>query len=317
MRKACGASLVDHHVHCFSAAASRLLERELNLPQPLPPLTVEELVPVLLRDDVARAAVLSTAYLFGGDRPDRLEDAGAIAAENDGVAGAVAGYPARLAGFFSVNPLAESAFPEIERCSRQSEFTGLKLQLTNAGFDWRDRAHVARLAQVFEAAGTLGLVIVLHMRTGRGDYGREDACVFLDEVLPRSADVPVQLAHAGGWGGYDAATDGALGAFADRARQGLLPGRVFFDLSAVVRQVRRPGRDGTGPAGAPDPVWSSERRYERLAERLRVLGLDRFLFGTDWPDWTPQAYVADLRANLPLEDEEMRVLLSNRAHWLS
>ncbi|MGH1560903.1 hypothetical protein ACRAWD_30805 [Caulobacter segnis] len=55
---------------------------------------------------------------------------------------------------------------------------------------------------------------MIHMRTGAADYGARRA------RLPRQGPArgggrPVVTAHAAGWGGIDAVTLDALGAFAD------------------------------------------------------------------------------------------------------
>jgi predicted TIM-barrel fold metal-dependent hydrolase len=311
--------LADHHVHVFSPAAAQWLEHELDLP-PLPPLTVDQLMPVLQKDGVVKAAVLSNAYFFsapGAGKPDALKT---HMAENDWVAAAVAKYPDRLVGFFAVNPLADSAAGEIDRCARRQAFVGLKLHLANSGVDLRDPAHIDRLIQVFDKANALGLAIVIHMRTKRADYGRQDAQIFIDRVLPTVPDVPIQIAHVAGWGGYDEATDSALSAFADAIEHGKITRRnLYFDVSAVVRPVRGGGQEGSRgslPAGAASQEWRPEQRYERLVDRLQTLGLGRVLFGTDWPDWTPLAYAADLAEHLPLEGHELDTLLANRAPWL-
>lgn len=310
--------LADHHVHMFSLAVRQWLEKELDLPT-LPPLGPEELMAVLQKDGVKKAVVLSNAYFFAHSTAKQPADPQMLMAENDRVADAVAKHPHRLVGFFSIDPLAESAFAEIERCAGRKTFAGLKLQLANSEVDLRKPADVERLAEVFSRANALHLAIVIHLRTQRADYGRKDAQVFIDRVLPKAPDVPVQIAHLAGWGGYDQATDGALNAFVDRAA-GIARGRdnVYFDVSAVVRAVRGGGGASktSSDSGSAGQDWWPEKRYVRLVERLRKLGLEHILFGTDWPDWTPRSYAADLEKNLPLTADELHTLLLNRAPWL-
>jgi predicted TIM-barrel fold metal-dependent hydrolase len=310
--------LADHHMHMFSPAVRQWLEKELDLPH-LPPLGLEELISVLQKDGVKKAVVLSNAYFFAHSTAKQPADLQLLMAENDQLADAVAKHPDRLVGFFSIGPLAESAFPEIERCAGRKTFAGLKLQLANSDVDLRKPAHVERLAEVFKRANALHLVIVIHLRTQRADYGREDAQIFIDRVLPKAPDVPVQIAHLAGWGGYDQATDGALSAFVDRVA-GITRGRdnVYFDVSAVVRAVRGGGgasKTSSDSGSAGKDRWP-EKRYARLVGRLRTLGREHILFGTDWPDWTPRSYAADLEKNLQLTADELHTLLSNRAPWL-
>lgn len=296
--------VVDHHVHAFSPAVGQWLERELELPS-LPPLGSEELILAMDDGGVAKAALLSNAYFFANSTAKQPEDLEAFRAENDRVAETVVRYPDRLVGFCGINPLAESALPEMERCATDLGLAGVKLHLANSEVDLRRPDHVERLGEVFGRANDLGLVIVIHMRTQHPEYGSEDAQIFMNEVLPEAPDVPVQIAHMGGWGGYDPATDNALGVFA----HGLSRDNVFFDLSAVVRTVRDSG-------GVVTPEWWPERRYERLMDRIRTLGLERVVFGTDWPEWTSVGYWNDLETNLALTPEEFDALLTNRVPWL-
>jgi predicted TIM-barrel fold metal-dependent hydrolase len=310
--------LADHHMHMFSPAVSQWLEKELDLPH-LPPLGLEEVMAVLQKDGVKKAVILSNAYFFAHSTAKQPADLQMLMAENDRLADAVAKHPNRLVGFFSIDPLAESAFPEIERCAGRRTFAGLKLQLANSEVDLRKPAHVKRLAEVFSRANALHLAIVIHLRTQRADYGREDAQIFINRVLPKAPDVSVQIAHLAGWGGYDQATDGALSAFVDRAA-GITRGRdnIYFDVSAVVRAVRGGGGESktSSDSGSAGQDWWPEKRYVRLVERLRKLGLEHILFGTDWPDWTPRSYATDLEKNLPLTADELHTLLSNRAPYL-
>lgn len=142
-----GSSLIDH---LFSPAARQRLEAEIG--KTLPDLTANELVPLLRRERVQRAVVLSAAYSFGrpdGSLPPCPE---AVSAENDWIADEIAKHPDRLVGFFSVNPLCTSSLQEVERCARSRRFAGLKLHLANSNVGLRDEGHLNVLTSVFGAA---------------------------------------------------------------------------------------------------------------------------------------------------------------------
>ena len=312
---AAAAELVDHHVHVFSAALRDRLKAELGIAS-LPPYGLAELIAALDKDHVTKAALLSTAYFFAKDTASRPADPRTFEAENDQVADIVARYPDRLVGFFSANPLADSALAEIERCARRHVFASIKLHLANSALDLRNPEHARKLMAVFRRASSLGLVIVIHMRTLRADYGREDAQIFVEQILPAAPYVPIQVAHLAGWGGYDTATDAALGVFVERAAKiDRAKDQVCFDVSAVIRGVPRDrARGSPGTSGNAD--WWPDDRYARLAERLRALGLDHVLFATDWPEWSAASYASDLEKNLPLTPDQLWTLFSNRAPWL-
>jgi uncharacterized protein len=171
-----------------------------------------------------------------------------------------------------VNPLASYATAEVQRCARQG-FHGLKLHLANSGVDLLDGAHRRLLASVLDEAGEAGLPVALHLRATR-PWGAGHVEAFVRDVAPAARGLGLQIAHLGGWGGYDRETAHGFAVLSRLLDDGH---DVYFDLSAVVR----------GPESAG---------VDRLATDLSAVPADRLLFGTDWPDWTARAYTASLQA---------------------
>jgi predicted TIM-barrel fold metal-dependent hydrolase len=295
----------DHHVHVLSEAA-RSWVTKVDSSRTIPPLSFEQLYSALDEDGVERAAVLSVAYFFACPLFGAPTDRQLLMAENDWVGDEGAKHPERLSSFFSVNPIDDSSLDEVARCASNGSFVGVKLHLANSGVDLRDRGHLERLASTLQLANDNRLAVVVHLRTVRADYGAVDANAFIEHCLPFAPDVPVQVAHMAGWGGYDAATDAALGAFVSRlVSDESLNERVYFDVSAVVREL-----------GDSNESWPPDARYARIASRLRTLRSDRILFGTDWPVYTAAKYAADFQASVPLDESELALILANRAPWI-
>ena len=346
----------DHHAHLASMSAAELLSEIRvaigdvdSLPEP-DPWTTDELLARLDSAGVGKAAVLSVAYFFAMPEAEVEDPRGRLEAENDWIAEQVRAHPRRLVGFCSVNPLTGWAPDEVRRCGAKPEMTGLKLHFANSGVDLREPSDVERVRAVFTAAAETGLPIVVHMRTRRPDYGRRDAEIFIRELLPAADGTPVQVAHMAGWGGYDEPTDGALAAFADALEAGELSREgLWFDLSGVVRPARgeaasdsagdaaadsaRGGGDGDGAAGdstradgdgadspgsADGPAWWPGDRYERLALRIRQVGPERVVFGSDWAAFSPAAYVDALREDLrpELSGTTWRTIMTSTAPWM-
>ncbi len=128
-----------------------------------------------------------------------------------------------------------------------------------------------------------------------------------------------------GWGGYDRATDEALGAFVEAMRKGRLRRRrLYFDLSGVLL----PRSAYEVEAGKERVCFGEELRLlaeqqrgcpgweARLARRIRQVGLDRVLFATDWPVVAPAGYQALIREQLDLSTEELRRLFAGAAPYL-
>ena len=291
------APIVDYHQHLFSPAVAALLTGNPNA-RGIP---ASDLIALLDSAGIQRALVLSVAYTWGkASRAPVADEYAHVIAENDWTGQQVAQYPERLRAFCSLNPLKPYALEELARCSRHPQLHyGLKLHFGNSDVDLANPANVAQVRKVFEAANGYHMPIVVHMHTSidkHRQYGAREARVFLNELLPAAADVPVQIAHLAGSGGYDQPTDAALGVFvAAIARHDARMKNVWFDVAGVVQ------------AGLP------ASRLRRIAVRLRQIGIERVLYGSDAaasPDAYPKAGWAAFR-RLPLSRAELRRIANN------
>lgn len=250
--------------------------------------------------------MLSVAYTWGkASRAPVENEYEHVKAENDWTAQQVAQYPNRLRAFCSVNPLKPYALEELTRCANDPQLHyGLKLHFGNSDVDLDNPADVAQVTKVFEAANRHQMAIVVHMHTSvdkQRHYGATEARTFLNDVLPAAPDVPVQIAHLAGSGGYDAATDAALSVFTDAiAIHDRRVKNVWFDVTTVV-QPETPGDD-----------------LQRIARRIRQIGADRVLYGSDAAT-TPLAYPkAGWMAfrRLPLTGTEFTTIANNLAPYV-
>ena len=85
-----------------------------------------------------------------------------IRLENEFTAAQIAQYPARLVGFLSVNPLADSAIDEVRHWSGSHQLIGLKLHFTASAVHVRNPAHRRQVAKVMSVAAAAGLPMVIH-----------------------------------------------------------------------------------------------------------------------------------------------------------
>jgi predicted TIM-barrel fold metal-dependent hydrolase len=295
------APVIDYHQHLFSPAAVA------NSGTGRPTVSAKELVTLLDAAGIRKALVLSLAYQYGNpNRPAVENEYEKVRTENDWTSEQVGLYPDRLVGFCSINPLKEYALEEIARCGKDERLRrGLKLHFGNSDVDLSKPDHVARLKQVFALANRQRMAIVVHMRasvTMKRAYGASRARVFLDEVLPAAPDVPVQIAHLGGAGGYnDPGADEVMGVFIDAiAKKDPRVRKLYFDVSGV--------------AGLGD--WRP--RAAVIAARLAAVGVERVLYGTDGaggPSPTPEQGWATFR-ELPLTDAEFRTIAANVAPYM-
>jgi predicted TIM-barrel fold metal-dependent hydrolase len=292
--------LTDHHQHLFSPAIVA------GAPT-LKVVTGKDLVARLDAAGIGRAVVLSTAYQFGNpNKPPFPDEYARVVAENDWTAAEAAASGGRLIPFCSFNPLKDYALAELERCAgAPGHHRGLKLHFGNSDVQLEEPGHREALRRVFAAANARRMPIVVHMRpsvTRQRPFGAAQAQAFIEHLLPAAPDIVVQIAHLAGAGGYeDPGIDAALGVFVDAVkRRDPRLAQVYFDISGVV---------GVGD-------WLPHA--STIAIRLRGLGLERILFGSDGAvsdDSMPLARLTDFR-KLPLSEAELRRIEANVAPYL-
>lgn len=301
---------VDHHVHLnspaiqaflpqFCASVSRFGECDPALTAPYSP---RDLIAAMDAAAIRCASVLSNGYLAESPLmdPQGTDAANLMREANDWTVGLAVRYPERISAFIAVNPIRATALPEIARWQGNPAVTGVKLHLTASGVDLRRDNDLTALAAVFRAAADARLAIVIHLRTQTTDYGAADVRRFLKAVLPAAGNAPVQIAHAGGWGGIDAATLSALGAFADAVEASPQRFRhVWFDLAGLRTEN------------------ASDTTRQALVALIRRIGIAHFLPGSDWPYNGDDLvdYYTRVSRHLPLTKKEWAVVRSNVAPY--
>lgn len=296
--------VADHHQHLFGPALrATLAEHGVGLP----PIEASDLVAHLDSAGIRRALVLSAAYMYAKPGRPVEDEVAKVRAENDWTAAQVAAYPDRLRAFCAVNPLADYAVAEVERCARDPHLRrGLKLHFGNSDVQLDDPDHVGQLKRVFRVANENRMALAIHTRASvsmERPYGVGQGRIFLDELLPAAPDVPVQIAHLGGSGpGYgDPPAVAFLDVLAEAVERGdPRAGRLLFDAASIVT------------ADAPPTDLA------RVAARVRQVGPDRVLFGSDaatGPGTTPRERWAAFR-RLPLTDAEFVQIAENVAPYM-
>ena len=299
------APLADHHQHLFSPALSALISPAPPA-APTGPLTADDLIALLDAAGIKRAVVLSTAYIFE-QSTRKVDDAAAkLRTDNDWTSQQVAKYRDRLIGFCGINPLKDYALEELARCAKDPNLrNGLKMHFGNSAIDYHDRQHIAQLQRVFRAANAYRMPIVVHIRASfslKLAYGREEAQIFLNELVPAAPDVVIQIAHmAGGGAPGDQLAHQALEFFAEAfVRNDNRTKLLYFDASGMGAQI-----------AAPDEAAV-------LVTRMRQIGLERILFGSDGAvggNAPPREAWAAVR-KLPLTDAELRTIAANVPPYL-
>ncbi|MEO8194700.1 MAG: amidohydrolase family protein [Gemmatimonadales bacterium] len=293
---------VDHHQHLFSPAAAALVSGDSTAAG----ISANDLIAMLDSAHIRRALVLSVAYTWSSaSRPPVANEYEKVKAENDWTSQQVARYPKRLRAFCSLNPLKPYAMDELARCARDPQLKrGLKLHFGNSDVDLDNPDNVEQVRKIFQVANDRRMPIVVHMRTSiskKRNYGRDQALVFLNKLLPAARNVSVQIAHLAGAGDYDPTTDAALGVFTEAiANHDARMKNVWFDVTAVVIHGITP------------------EKGELVARRIRQIGLKRVLYGSDahgGGNPAPREGWAAFQ-EIPLTGKEFRTIAENVAPYM-
>jgi predicted TIM-barrel fold metal-dependent hydrolase len=265
------------------------------------PLDVKTLIMRLDDAGIQRATVMSTAFWLASPRRKRVEnERERVRAANDWVIRQTAEYPDRLIPFCGVNALSDYSIEELQRCAAEPRVRGMKLHFANALVDLKNPEHLPKVKAFFRAANQSGMAIVVHLWP-RGEAGPEYARIFIDEVLPESPDIPVQIAHLGS--GAPDVFEQVLGVYADAiAAKDPRVRNLYLDVTEIILED------------------TPQALVDTLARRFRQMGLDRILFGSDTPlpRYRPpplQAW-ATFRRRIPLSDAELRIIAGNVAPYL-
>jgi uncharacterized protein len=297
------APVADHHQHLFSAAMVALLDTTNSLQ----PITAREVVALLDSAGIRQALVLSVAYIYGSPARSVADEYAKVRAENDWTGAQAAEYPERLRAFCGFNPLEQYALDELARCAKDPKLRhGIKLHFGNSDVQLENPAHVEQLRRVFRAANEHRMAIVVHLRASisrKRPYGPVQARTFLELLLPAAPDIPVQVAHLAGTGpGYeDPPADRVMAVLAEAVeKRDPRTRRLWFDVTTVVDQN------------------ISAATAALVAKRIRQVGVDRILYGSDaavGDNLRPREGWAAFR-RLPLTESEFERIAKNVAPYL-
>ena len=295
--------LADHHQHLFSPELAALMMATPPVAA-VKPRTAADLIEQLDAAGIKRAVVLSTAYIF--EQPSRKADHAEerLKRDNDWTSRQVAQFPDRLIGFCGLNPLKDYALKELARCAADPNLRrGLKLHFGNSVVDYHNPAHIAQVRRVFQSANDHRMAIVAHVRasvTAKLPWGRDEAMIFLNQLLPAAPDVVVQVAHLASAGSpHDEGAQQALEVFVDAvAHDDPRTRNLYFDVTTL---------------GEP-PAPENAQRWAIAIRRMPT----RVLFGSDATTAaaTPGGAWMAMRKLLPLTDDEFERIAKNTAPYM-
>lgn len=203
---------------------------------------------------------------------------------NDYIMEAVSHYPKRLVGFCAIQPKAgDAAIAELERCAKGGLRGIGELRPDVQGFDLGDEA---TMAPIVKAANRHGMILLTHSSepvghqyAGKGEVTPDILYRFID----RFPQIPFVCAH---WGG-------GLPFYALMPEVASALQNVFFDTAAT-------------------PFLYRPEIFRYIAE---IAGVDKILFGTDYP-LMPQNRVMKQLRSLDMGVDAEKLILGDNAKRL-
>ncbi len=269
--------IVDSHVHVCPdkiAAASAKVFKERNNWEWVYDGTVGTLLKKMDENNISKAVMVNTVV-----RADF------IAKANDFVASKVKEYPGRLYGYTFIHPGYEDPAGELERCAKTHGFNAVKINGSLIKFFPEDE----RMLPVYERAMKLGVNIMTHCGPNVENFFKEPQEIkerqFAEPkswipVLQRFPKLKLVLAHFAGSTHYYKDALEIMETFP----------HVYTDCSMVLNKL------------TPKDATSF----------IKKIGVDRVMFGTDYPGHDVPHEIELVKA-LGLSEEEKEMVLSKNA----
>lgn len=290
----------DHHQHVFSPAYAKLQSPDFKI------VTAQDVIELLDKAGIRRAALLSTAYRWGRPGAEPPDEYAGVKAENDWTAAQAALFPKRLIAFCGFNPLKDYALEELARCAKDKNLRhGIKMHFGNSDVQMENPEHFEKLKKVFQAANKERMAIIVHLRASiskKRPYGAEQARLFL-ELLAFAPDIPVQIAHmaSSGPGFVDPPAHSVIEVLAEAiAKKDRRTRNLWFDVASNAH-----------PENPPETS-------DLLVKLIRQIGVKRILYGTDGAagnNLRPRESWEAFR-QLKLTEKEMKTIAKNVAPYL-
>jgi len=268
--------------------------------------TPEELVPIMDKAGISFAVQVNMTparsmydAAISGLSPDQIESSrngllekinGRIKRRNEWTC-QMAQEHKKLIPFLSVDPIVgqEAMMEELLDKIDHYHARGLKIHPGEGHFLPSDQA----LLPVYEILEKRGLAVISHggpdIANPDPNYSRPRAFAKVAEQFP---GLNLVVAHLGGRGFFDESVEMARN----------YP-NIFFDTSAVI-----PGDKNGKPLEGLSPLSNEE-----AVEWIRKIGVDRVLFGSDYP-WYHPLWSLKRFLKLDFSEEEKKALLAENAH---
>ncbi len=310
--------VADNHVHVRSQQAANAWQQinrtnsAVANPAAEQVITGRDVLLDLRLGGMDKALLVSEAHTFSMPELNPIGEYPLVRAENDFVAEQVAIDPQRLTGLCAVDPIADYALDEVQRCAQQLGLTGVSLHFRQSDIDLRSNGHLVKLNEFFEFLTALDYPVLIHLATRNQYYGSVDVKLFIDNVLINAPSLDIQIAHLGGQRQFSLQSDRAMSEFIAAFSDGRLqPSNLQFDLAIIP------------PPTQNQAATQNQTRQKSLAamyaQRMRQLDPQQLLFTSVWSEQTgvnSSTFFLKLRNDLSLSPQTISSFLGSTSRLI-
>jgi len=286
----------DHHVHLFSEdlikelkampMLKRSFERSIG--------SYTNIDTILHLSNAKQIWLISTGYAYKPKQCLRKEIALQLI-EQHHLHNAAKKHKNKVIPFYGINPLKSYALQLVKRAHRNLNFNGIKMHFQTSHIDFRKEEHINKLREIFTYTGRFEIPVILHFHNHKRGLSKSEIDFFFDSILPDGYAHQLIFAHFGGAGLLKSA-DLQNAEYIKQASIKKSMVKLKFDLSGIV---------------LPEIKNNQMPPYNEIAHSIRNIGMEYFLFGSDYPLKTSIQYRSTIEQLVPLRTKEWKRIIKN------
>lgn len=249
---------------------------------------------ILYLSNAEKIWLISTGYAFNTSQNIQQEITQQLI-EQDHLHKAAQKHKNKVFPFYGINPLKSYSLQLVRRAHRNLNFRGVKLHFQASHVDFRKEEHIVRLREIFTYTGRFKIPVILHFHNHKRGLSKAEIDFFFDTILPEGYAHQLIFAHLGG-AGWLKAIDLENAIHIKQASDRNSKMKIKFDLSGIIL-----------------PEYKNEQLppYSDIAQTIKNIGVEYFLFGSDYPLKTADQYKTTIKQMLPLRRKEWKRIEKN------
>ncbi len=286
--------VIDYHVHIFSDALLNNLKQEKYGANFITgdPNQYTDIEQIISQNPVKKLVLISTAYGFRLNRIDPDQEIRLVLAEHNRLSTIADKHPDQIYPFYGIHPLRPYALEAIKRCHQILHFTGIKLHFNASQVDFRKAEHIDRLKQIFAYTGEHQIPTLIHFSNHRSDFGEKEVMQFFHDVLDPAVQQTIIFAHMGGGGWITERSIITIESILSQIESSIGNAHeIYFELSGIIHEK-----------------WGHKSEVSDYQKNILIkrIGMDKILFGSDYPVANSASYLKSLQHRLKLTAKEMK-----------